>query len=94
MGWGNGIGIGWPNASASAGPPPVPVWYLFDTGLCGWVLPTARQTGPLLSNQYAEGDFVLIPSYEQRARLVSPSLTPHIGVDPINTTGKYTDCGL
>lgn len=27
MGWGQGIGIGWPNASASAGPPPPPEKY-------------------------------------------------------------------
>jgi hypothetical protein len=30
MGWGNGIGIGWPNASASAGPPVPQESYVFN----------------------------------------------------------------
>ena len=91
MGWGQGIGIGWPNATAGG---IISFWYLFDTTPCGWTLPVPRQTGPLQNNQYSEGDFVEIPAYGQRAQLISPSLTPHKGFEPVNTVGKYTGCGI
>lgn len=56
MGWGNGIGIAWPNASASAGPPVPQESYI----LYNCVGEETLYTDPYLVGSFLAGDRVLI----------------------------------
>lgn len=57
MGWGNGIGIGWPNASASAGPP-VAMGYFEISSFCGGNIPEGTTSQLVDISIYVPGDYV------------------------------------
>ena len=57
MGWGQGIGIGWPNASASAGPPIV-MGYFEIASLCNGTVAPGTTSQLVDTSLYATGDYV------------------------------------
>jgi len=57
MGWGMSMGIGWPNASASAGPPVV-MGYFEIASLCSGILVPGTTSQLVDTSLYSPGDYV------------------------------------
>ena len=77
MGW-NGIGVGWPNASAYSGPPaPTNVYYLIDGWCSESEFPTNTYTTQLVDpNIYHTGEFVYSPTLYTGVLLGPTQSTP------------------
>jgi hypothetical protein len=91
MGWGQGIGIGWPNASASAGPPAPTYVYFVIQGICGGGIMLPGTTQAILAGIYSSGDYVYSETVGQRVLLGAIVNEP--GDNIYNVTGQiYPDC--
>ena len=92
MGWGQGIGIGWPNASASAGPPvPTYVYFVIQGWCSGNILLPGRTTQAILQGVYSPGDYVY--SETVGIRVLLGSIVNEPGEIIYNITGGiYYDC--
>ena len=88
MGWGNGIGIGWPNASYQN----EQLIYFEVVSCCDGTIYSPGVTTLLVSNRdYKTGDYVYAPSKSNRV-LLGNKIT-NIGMATIEITGlAYNSC--
>ena len=91
MGWGQGIGIGWPNASASNQSQMV---YYQIQQVCGQAVPTNSTTQLVDNSIYQTGDYVrYVGSGGNRVLLGAVSET--IGENVFNIGGEvYASCPI
>lgn len=92
MGWGNGIGIGWPNASAGT-----------TTGISGWfVIEEVCTLGPPVgifttyqnNVNWQSGDYVYCPFYGQRV-LLGTLYAEEPDAPQLDVEGPvYNSCGI
>ena len=67
MGWGQGIGIGWPNASAQATPPAY-IYFIINS-LCSGAMFKKGTTQAILEGVYSPGDYVYSTTVTSRVLL-------------------------
>ena len=89
MGWGNGISIGWPNASAQVTPPAY-IYFIVNSFCIGGEF-SAGTTQAILEGVYSPGDYVYSTTANSRVLLGAIVNEPE-GVT-YNVTGPiYPDC--
>lgn len=95
MGW-NGIGIGWPNASASAGPPVPTYVYFAIAGMCGANVPGNWTTQLVDTSIYHTGDYVGgFDNKGNEARFLLGEIVLEPGVLIMEISGPtYTSCPI
>ena len=94
MGWGQGIGIGWPNASASAGPPIV-MGYFEIASLCNGTVAPGTTSQLVDTSLYATGDYVAYNNelgYVAGLQLGNIVSTPSDEFLTIISKSVYTGC--
>jgi hypothetical protein len=90
MGWGQGIGIGWPNATSSQGEM---VYFLID-GVCGQVVPPNSTTQLVDSSFYQTGDYVRYDGSGGN-RVLLGAITEEVGSMVFNIgLPIYTSCPI
>jgi len=91
MGWGQGIGIGWPNASAQGGTPGEMV-YFEVLELCGGGIDPGSTTKLANNSIYHPGDYVEYFGGGGN-RVLLGNETPSMGVTSYDISGPvYTSC--
>jgi len=89
MGWGNGIGIGWPNASASNQSQMV---YYQIQQVCGELVPFDSTTQLVDNYIYQTGDYVIYDGSGGN-RVLLGDVSETIGSTVYNISGPvYTSC--
>ena len=89
MGWGQGISIGWPNASAQATPPTY--IYFIVTSFCSGTEFPAGTTQAILEGVYSSGDYVY--STTANSRVLLGAIVNEPGGAIYNVSGQvYPDC--
>jgi len=90
MGWGQGIGIGWPNASASNQSQMV---YFSIEGICGGDTMPTYTTQLVDSSIYQTGDFVDFVVNQTTGRVALGDIVETPGEIIFNISGQtYTGC--
>jgi hypothetical protein len=91
MGWGQGIGIGWPNATSVATPVPTNVYYLIDDWCSEDPIPMDAYTTQLVDpNVYFTGNYVYSTTLNFGVLLGAQQSTPLDQVEIIGPT--YSGC--
>jgi len=92
MGWGNGISIGWPNASAQSAPAQTGYFYILER--CdGGVLPFGTTTQLVQLNNYSEGSYVQCLVFNTRVLL--GTIAPDISPDNYEISGEaFNSCEI
>jgi hypothetical protein len=97
MGWSQGIGIGWPNASNQNAPVVLRSgWFSVAISCNGESFPIGTYTQYLIDTSLQEGDYVYSPSKNTRVPLgtfvdYEPTIINEIN---IQTSPVYTSCGV
>jgi hypothetical protein len=90
MGWGMGIGIGWPNASAQGVPEVMGYFYIIDR--CdGGSLPIGSTTQLVSTSFYSTGNYVRCDNFSTRVLL--GTIAPEISPDNYEISGEvFNSC--